>query len=231
MESQNAILIIEQGEPHAVNTQVNLNQCDIILGRPWKMNHPDIAFTNPLISRKHAMIKFENNHFVIIDLASKHGTKVNNINLEPHYPFTLHYGDSIDLSKGIAILTFGAIHDSEEDTTVDLVKFNESRLISTPTKLEINLERREVILNGRPLNLSGKDLDLLLELYINRNKAVSYDHIRVKVWSERLATVHDNIPDVGSDEISALVYRLRKRLGNCGFLIVTIPRYGYRLDL
>jgi DNA-binding winged helix-turn-helix (wHTH) protein len=37
--------------------------------------------------------------------------------------------------------------------------------------------------------------------------------------------------DVGNDEISSLVYRIRKRLSNYSGLIVTIPHYGYSLDL
>jgi len=231
VESQNAILIIEQGEPHPTNTEIVLTLREMIIGRPWRTNHPDIAFTNPQISRRHAIIKFENDNFFIIDLASKHGTKVNNIILEPHQPFTLRHGDSIDLAKGSAFLSFQGIYESENDTTVDLVRYNASKPITSPAGLTINLPRREVLLDNQPLHLSGKDLDLLLELYKNRNKAVSYDHIRVTVWPERPLSMHDNIPDVGSDEINALVYRLRKRLGTCGSLIVTIPRFGYRLDL
>ncbi|MDD4171922.1 MAG: FHA domain-containing protein [Syntrophomonas sp.] len=231
MESLSAILIIEQGNPHRINTEITLNLSEIILGRPWHTNHPDIAFTDPQISRRHAMIKFDNDHFSIIDLASKHGTKVNNIMLEPHQPFTLYHGDSINLAKGAALLSFRSLYYSENDTTVDLVRLNTFGPITSHTELDINLERREVILNGQPLPLSGKELDLLMELYINRNKAVSYNNIRGAVWPERPAFMHDNIPDVGSDEINALVYRLRKRLGSCGALIVTIPRYGYRLDL
>lgn len=231
MESLNAILVIEYGDPYNVNSEINLNLSKLMIGRPWKTSHPDIAFTNPQISRSHALIKHENDHYVLIDLDSKHGTKVNNISLQPHHPHTLYHGDSIDLAKGAALISFKGIHDSEDATTVDLVTFNTSRPVSSHSGLEIDLQRREIVLNGQPLLLSGKDMELLLELYINRNKAVSYDVIRAKVWPERITSHNSGIPDVGSDEINALVYRLRKRLGTCGSLIVTIPRFGYRLDL
>ncbi|MEA4924010.1 MAG: FHA domain-containing protein [Syntrophomonadaceae bacterium] len=227
-----AILIIEQGEPHSANTEIILNAKEMIIGRPWRANHPDIALTNPQISRRHAVIKFEDGYYFITDLASKHGTKVNNIALEPHQPFSLCHGDSIDLARGSAFMTFKSLFESEnDDTTIDLVKYNTMQSLVSPAGLNINVARREVLLDNRPLNLSGKDLELLLQLYMNRNKAVSYDNIRRTVWPERPVSVHNNIPDVGSDEINALVYRLRKRLGHYGSLIVTIPRFGYRLDL
>jgi pSer/pThr/pTyr-binding forkhead associated (FHA) protein len=226
----NAYLIIAKGAPHPFNTEKILGYKDIILGRPWQNNNPDIAFISPLISRKHAIIRFENNHFVIMDMASKHGTTVNDNFLEPNVPVPLGHDDCIRLAQGEAILTFKNLLQTEVDTTVDLEHYISSLPGSPERPIMIKLERREVIIDGSPLNLSGKDLDLLLYLYINRNKAVSYNQIRSMVWPERPHS-EDNIPDVGNDEISALVYRLRKRLGKYSSLIVTIPRYGYRFDL
>ncbi|WP_027416898.1 hypothetical protein [Aneurinibacillus terranovensis] len=52
------------------------------------------------------------------------------------------------------------------------------------------------------------------------------------VRPERMMGEHQGIPDVGRDEINALVYRLRKRLGKYGEKIVIVPRstYGRKRD-
>jgi len=86
-------------------------------------------------------------------------------------------------------------------------------------------------MDGKELQLYGKDMDLLMLLYQNMDRAVSYTEIKKDVWPERLFEDSDGVPDVGGDEISALVYRLRKRMGRHGELIKNVPRYGYILDL
>lgn len=87
------------------------------------------------------------------------------------------------------------------------------------------------MIDGCPLLLSGKHTELLIMLYQKRNQAVSYDEIKVKIWPERITDESQKAPDVGRDEINALIYRLRKKLGSYGERIVTVSRYGYMLDL
>ncbi len=231
MEIPAVYLIIREGEPHLNDSKLVINEAEIILGRPGQTNYPDIIFTNPLISRKHAMIKYQDSAFFIIDLASKHGTRLNGIEIEPNRAFSLNDGDSIVLAQGAARLEYIDLSDSDIDVTVDLGSYVRSSITTSSKPLLIDFARREVRLEGKPLHLSGKDLDLLLFLYKNRNNAVSYDQIRLAIWAERSGNSSDNIPDVGSDEITALIYRLRKRLGEQGSLIITIPRFGYRLDI
>ncbi|ADI02021.1 FHA domain-containing protein [Syntrophothermus lipocalidus] len=230
MVDSGAVLIVEQGEPHDKRTAIKLAPGEALIGRPWKTHHPDIPFTSLYISKKHAVLSFQDNQATITDLASRHGTQVNGNQLVPYEPYPLKHGDIISLAGGIVLLTFHNMYETEFEQTLDLTQPPANRSI-LPQSLVVNGDRREVLLNGKPLRLSGKDAELLIVLYENRGKAISYDEIRRRVWPERPPSPQTNVPDVGNDEITSLVYRLRKRLGQHGNLIVTIPRYGYMLDL
>lgn len=231
METCAQYLVVEEGEPHPADLRIVLGGLDILLGRPGQSTQPDISFTNPLVSRKHARITLQNGICSITDLGSKHGTQLNGDQLEPHQIFVLNHNDLIVLARGAAILRFVDTRDSNIDETIELSRYVASSTHIDTIPLYIDLTRREVTLEGRPLHLSGKDLELLLFLWKNRNKAVSFDQIRQAIWSERISNAEIKTPDVGSDEITALVYRLRKRLGEHCSVVVSIPRFGYRLDV
>lgn len=227
---KNAIrLVIEKGEPHDGNTIIQITKNEYLLGRPWRNDTPDIAFTNHYISRKHALISCKHNEYMIVDLVSKHGTEVNGkaVSKTPHF---LRHGDRISLAKGAVELLFYNEDEQDFEHTKEFVLplIPEEKLSSG---LVIHPERREICIDGEPLYLSSKDIDLLMLLNGKVNQAVSYDEIKVNIWPERTSPSTGEIPDVGRDEINALVYRLRKRLGKHGQHIITIARYGYMLDL
>jgi pSer/pThr/pTyr-binding forkhead associated (FHA) protein len=226
-----AFLIVEKGEPLEKGCSIKLTSNEILLGRLWDTNKPDISFSSLYISKKHAVIGFVNNQFTIVDLGSKHGTQINDSAVEQNKPYILGNGDRISLAREEAVLIFNNLNEPELGETVDFTRSNISRAKLPQDSLAINLDRREILINGKPIYLSGKDIELLLFLYQNRNKATSYNEIKSKIWPERLFDAGTNIPDVGIDEITALVYRLRKRLGMQGQRIKTIPRFGYMLDL
>lgn len=184
----------------------------------------DIGFADPYISRKHALIEEKDGDYTITDLNSKHGVEVNRLSIPAGKPFPLHHSDSITLAKGVVELTF--LHGSEQrqEQTRELDAVIDHRLVVHKTK-------RQVIVDGKRLALSGKHIELLFCIYDHRNRAVSYEELKANVWPERLAVQGGTVPDVEKEEVNALVYRLRKKLGAYSSMIVTIPRYGYMLDL
>lgn len=221
-------LIVEKGEPLEKGSSIKLPPKEILLGRTWETNRPDISFSSPYISKKHAMIDYKNGLFTVTDLASKHGTAVNGTGIIPNHPYILKNGDQISLSKDEAILIFNGAPEEETSDFFDLKpKFSGPAQDS----LSINQERREILIDGKVLYLSGKDMELLLYLHRNRCKAVSYNEIKTGIWPERPPGSAGGVPDVGADEITALIYRLRKKLGKHGHRIVTVPRFGYMLDM
>lgn len=231
MTSQKAYLEIEKGEPFEKNSMIQLLANEILLGRTSNSHVPDIVFTSLFISRSHAMISCSNGLFTLTDLNSKHGTRLNGNELKPGQTCLLRHGDRISLAKDTVVLVFNSLAEIESGETVEFGFAADSFTVAAKKGLVVNPDRREIIMDDKPLFLSGKDLDLLLLLYRNCKKAVSYNEIKSSVWPERLSNPVNNIPDVGSDEITALVYRLRKHLGRYGQCIVSVPRYGYMLDI
>lgn len=221
-------ILIKKGDPDQLQKRKFLTKDAYTIGRRGTQFEPDIPFSSLYVSRKHAVLQRMGKQYAIADLQSKHGTEVNGTPIHDT-PHVLRHGDHIVLAKGAVELVFFA-EANELDATREL-----SIPIPAPSAevpgLFINLERREIRLDGKRLHLTGKDMDLLMLLYQRSNQAVSYEEIMVLIWPERLLGTDKMIPDVGRAEINALVYRLRKRLGRYGEKVTTIPRYGYMWEM
>lgn len=220
--------IVDKGDPHNTGTEIPLPSGSLLLGRPWNTHQPEIQFTSLYISKKHALITGTDQQIYIEDLRSKHGTHINNSELLPGKPHLLRANDIVSLAQGVVLLRFVEYFDLESEGTIDF-DTAQMRRKTGHQSLNIDAGRREVYAGQHKVALNGKEMDLLLLLFANRNRAVSYDEIRLGVWPER-PPEENNVPSVGSDEISALVYRVRKRLGTHGSQLASVPRYGYRLD-
>lgn len=218
-------LVIENGLPYQSGDRIELPQNkDLLLGRSSQVHQPDIAFSSQYISRRHALISYEKERYFIRDLSSTHGTQVNGTNLRPQEPYPLKNGDRITLVKGLVTICY--LEETDLENTISLPKLS---LKEDP--LYFDLGKRQIWLNGSLLNLTGKSQDLLLLLYENRNRAVSYDEIKKRIWPERLLP-DQQMPDVANEEVNALVYRIRKQLGQeQSQCIVTVARYGLVLNL
>jgi hypothetical protein len=215
-----AFLIVERGEPYQPGEALPLVGDRVWLGRASEGWEPDIAFDSPFISRWHATIECkEGVYFLTDNPENRHGTSLNGKRLAPGEPRELQDRDRISLARDAAVLIFATASPIGSETW----DYPGSLLILDP-------ERREVMLDGRPLALSGKLYDLLHLLYENRGQAVRARDIKKAVWNER-ALGADGMPLVTNEEVSTLVYRLRKRLGPYGSLVCTIKGYGYMLDL
>ncbi len=217
-------LVVESGDPYKKGDRIHLIEQNMTLGRSWDMESPEIAFSSSYVSRKHAVITYNDGRYYISDLNSKHGTRLNGKDIDPDLPYELNKGDCIELVKGMVTLIYR--HEIDFDKTITLTQL----LPKEASGISVDVNRREIMLDGNPVSISGKERELLVLLYEHKNTAVSYDQIKVKLWPERILTA-DGIPDVGNDEINALVYRLRKRLGDYGRIIVTIAKYGFILDM
>ena len=87
--------------------------------------------------------------------------------------------------------------------------------------ISINTESRQAVKDGRTLDLTVKEFDLLVELVRNKNVALYRDKLYEKVWGE---------PFTGETRtLDSHVQRLRKKLG-WEDRIKTVFRIGYRLE-
>jgi len=87
--------------------------------------------------------------------------------------------------------------------------------------VSINTQSRQAVKDGRTLDLTVKEFDLLVELVRNKNVALYRDKLYEKVWGE---------PFTGETRtLDSHVQRLRKKLG-WEDRIKTVFRIGYRLE-
>lgn len=102
-----------------------------------------------------------------------------------------------------------------------LRRYGKNRKELSFVDVTVNLECRKVFQNGKEVELTVKEYDLLVELMQNKNVAQHRDRLYEKVWKE---------PFLGDTRtLDTHIQRLRKKLG-WEEHIKTIFRIGYRLE-
>lgn len=227
-----ARLIVEMGSPYEKGFSFALADERIVLGRATNSFKPGISFESLLISRKHCCIKQVAGQFMIAEVGSKHGTLLNGRPLVPNVFCPLAPGDQIALASGVVLLRFLLAPDFE--TTIDFE--NTQKMRSAQPKaavarpLIVDPARRTLHIHDQEICLSGKEWRLVEVLYKHQNEIVTYEMMRSVVWAERYV-LEDGIPDVGFDEVNALIYRLRRKLGVYADLLKTRRGQGCILEL
>lgn len=89
-------------------------------------------------------------------------------------------------------------------------------------QLSINELRREVLVSGKPVDLTPKEYELLIYFKNNRSIALSRESILNAVWG------YDYFGDLRT--VDTHVKKLRAKLGDCGSMIETVRGYGYRFE-
>ncbi|WP_246188025.1 FHA domain-containing protein [Paenibacillus tengchongensis] len=207
---------------------MNLGEDEILVGRASRLITPDMAFTNAFISRKHFVIRREQDKAVLYDLGSRHGTEINGVPLTPHMPYPLNNFDIIKLARGMVVLDFSYMF---ADQTLDIGPLSITSYLEIPQlpPLTIHWEKRECVVDGRRIRMSEKEYLLIRVLHENANRLVPLSEIKSRVWPERLAGSH-GVTDVTLDELNALIYRVRKKYGKNTFLISAVRGGGYMLE-
>jgi DNA-binding response OmpR family regulator len=102
-----------------------------------------------------------------------------------------------------------------------LRRYGKSEKQLTAHDVYINTESRQVLKGSKPVELTVKEFDLLVELMRNKNVALYRDRLYEKVWSE---------PFTGETRtLDTHIQRLRKKL-DWESQIKTVFRIGYRLE-
>lgn len=89
--------------------------------------------------------------------------------------------------------------------------------------LTIDQVRRQVLLDGKDLELTPKEYELLIYFVENKDIAMSRDALLNRVWG------YDYFGDMRT--VDTHVKKLRAKLGRCGNLIQTVRGYGYRFSV
>ena len=94
--------------------------------------------------------------------------------------------------------------------------------IETIGCLSVNELRREVLVEGQPVELTPKEYELLIYFKKNRSIALSRESILNAVWG------YDYFGDLRT--VDTHVKKLRAKPGDCGSMIETVRGYGYRFE-
>ena len=95
--------------------------------------------------------------------------------------------------------------------------------IITAGKIEINKTSHIVTVDGRPVELSYKEFELLCYFVENKGIALSREKILNSVWN------YDYFGDART--IDTHVKKIRSKLGDCGEYIKTIWGMGYKFEV
>jgi two-component system alkaline phosphatase synthesis response regulator PhoP len=87
--------------------------------------------------------------------------------------------------------------------------------------LNIDIEKKEVNLNGKIIELTKKEYLILLMLVKSSGRFITREEILDSIWSDTLVTERT---------VDVHITRLRKRLGNFGSRIKSRTGYGYYID-
>lgn len=91
--------------------------------------------------------------------------------------------------------------------------------------IELDTERYEVKIKGRPVELTTKEFDFLKLLLAAGGKVMSRDQILEKIWG------YDQSMEIDTRTVDQHVARLREKLGGEASRVATVKNVGYRIKL
>lgn len=176
----------------------------------------DVVLPERPISRRHAEIRREGDHYLLRDLNSKNGTYLNGQEIEG--PVPLRDGDEIQIALRVKLLFVGV------DATVPLTLDD-----AQSAGLRLDKVGRRVSVRGQELTppLSLAQYRVLELLYDGEGRVCSRDEVVEVVWGLEEAA------GVTEQAIDALIRRLRDRLAELDTehqYVVTVRGHGFRLE-
>ena len=197
------LVVRRQAQPGRVYL---LEEARFVLGRDATN---DVVVDDPFVSRRHAEIAWDGEAYVLHDLGSRNGTRVNGSRV--FEPARLKHGDVIAL--GDVTLVF-------QMTDETLLRGGEPS-----GALRVDVDSAEAWVGERRLELTAKEFRALTFLYQRAGAVCSKEDLAAHVWPEYGGTVADY-------NIEQLISRLRRKLGEDpggSRRLLTVRGLGYRL--
>jgi DNA-binding winged helix-turn-helix (wHTH) protein len=171
----------------------------------------DLVLANPRVSRRHAQLTWDGEHFLIQDLDSKNGTRINNAPVSALTPIA--DGDTLELADS-------RLEFQTSPPTVTIV------LAPSTGALSLDPSTHEVRIQGQLVALTPKEYRLLALLLRRASAVVGHEEIAAEVWPELVGVVTE-------ESIAQVVARLRRKVeanpANPRY-VLTVRGFGYRLD-
>jgi pSer/pThr/pTyr-binding forkhead associated (FHA) protein len=230
---RDGFLRLEKGQVDGFENirEIRLSQGMTVIGRPSADSAVDlktslIRVNDDYISRGHLKIgyNFEEQCFMIEERESgtQNGTFINGDRINPGMKYRIKDGDQISLAKV-----------GEDFRVLFRFRERENTLTGTPVSslvpkgnLIVDIQARKVLVGSHLVALRRKEFDLLAFLFKNAGKACSRNEIAQQVWAEEGGIVAE-------ETIDTVIHRIREKIEEDPSnpkLLVTLPRYGFRLD-
>lgn len=208
---ESAMLVLQRGAESGRRWPLDRNRA-ISIGRSEEC---DIALPDRQVSRFHARLSWQGEQFVVEDLGSKNGTRVNG--QEVKTPVGLNDGDEIQIALRFKL----AFVDAGATTPLTIADGEQG--------LRLDPETRQVWVNGELLDppLSLHQFRLLEALWDAGGGVITREQVVNSVWPEAGGE------GVSEQAIDALVRRLRERIAEIDEefrYIVTVRGHGFRLE-
>ena len=100
----------------------------------------------------------------------------------------------------------------------------EQKAVRSIGTLEVDEGKHQVRLQGRPIELTIKEFDLLCALMQAKGRVLNREQILESVWG------YSNAVDIESRTVDVHIRRLREKLGKEHKRIVTVKGVGYRFE-
>ncbi len=196
------VLTAENGQRHVHR----IAQPATVLGRGADC---DVVVPSPRVSRQHARLVWDGERFLVEDLGSTNGTRINGAPVTA--PTPIRDGDRLELADSMIEFQASA-------PTVAIV------LPAPAGGLSVDPSSHEVRVRGEAVSLTPKEYLLMALLYRRAGAVVTREEIAEEVWPELEG-------DVAEESIAQLVTRLRRRVEDdpgSPARILTVRGFGYR---
>ena len=233
-EQRSGFLKLEKGQVDGFETtrEIRLTRGVTVIGRLSAYATADaktslIHVNDDYVSRGHLKITYNpvEQFFMAEERegGTQNGTFINGNRINPGTPYRLKDGDQISLAKVGEDFRVLFRFRERENTLVGIAI---SSLIPS-SNLKIDIQARKVAVGDRDISLRRKEFDLLAFLYKNAGKACSRNEIAEQVWADEGGIVAE-------ETIDTVIHRIREKIEadpSKPQFLVTLPRYGFRLDI
>jgi len=202
-----ALIIVEKGSSEDLGKRFPMTEKAMLIGRVATGNSPDIALHDEYVSRRHAEITVDGNHFVLRDLNSTNGTTLDGLSVEPGKSYQLKNDSLIGLGAALGVEARAILRFKESPTVSTARMIAIAGGTGVVTWLRIDNEKGEVWVDGKLVSVSKKEYDLLLCLRGKAGKVCDRDELIAGVWPDAV-----NSAGVSDAAIDQLVHRLRLKI-------------------
>ncbi|MBA9026772.1 FHA domain-containing protein [Peribacillus huizhouensis] len=219
MNSQSyKVLLKSIGMETIANFKYLQGNSEMIVGRSNNQEKIDFPIFNKLVSRRHCKIYLQNGLIFIEDLQSKHGTELNGQKLTPFKSYQFKEGDSLTLISGL-------IEFQIEKNNDDTIEFYVGERTNTG-KTVLNDSMQTLQIKKELIKMAHKEFTCFKLLFNHIGNIATKEEIIQTVWPERNIASDSLVTD---EEISSLIYRVRKKVGH-HYTIKSIKNKGYYLE-